>query len=84
MKYYRVKKDTFLWAEGAVLKINDNGYIPIEDIWNKTEDQTEYITCRLVEKNPEWFERVYKDDLKGLYYRTKDQMVELYGKTFNV
>jgi len=50
MKYYRVIKDTFLWEKGAILKQCTNGnhgYEPIEDIWNKTENQTEYITTKL-------------------------------------
>ena len=88
-KYYRVKKDTFLWKEGAILKNNyDNGkgYKAIQDIWNSTEALgEEYISHRIIEAedNKEWFENVYPDSLKGSIYRTKDQMVEFYKGAFS-
>jgi len=64
-KYYRVKKDNFLWKKGAILEMKDgeNGYDPISDLWDNTEvNQGEYITARVVEapENAEWFERVYE------------------------
>lgn len=83
--YFRVKKDTFLWAEGAILSDRDNGQVmPIEDIWNKTEKQTEYITRRIIEhpNNADYFERVYKDSITGNLYKTKDQLVDMYKAVF--
>lgn len=60
-KYYRVTKDNFLWKEGAILK-GDDGYRPIEDMWDTTKyNSTEYISAPIIENNPEWFERVYKN-----------------------
>lgn len=83
-KFYRVKKDTFLWDEGAIIKSEGNGYTPIEDIWNKTKDQTEYITDKIVEypSNTDSFERVYPDNLKGGIYRTADKLREVYKTAF--
>ena len=91
MKYYRVKKDTFLWKAGAIIKLNPElstskgGYLPIEDIWNVVSAVgNEYITAPVIEDpaNSDWFERVYPDNLKGSLYRTKDQLIELYKGAF--
>jgi hypothetical protein len=87
MKYYRVKQDTFLWKEGAIIKLNSDGkgYTAIEDIWDAVPTvDSEYISMRIVEHpdNSEFFERVYADDIKGRIFRTKDELVELYQKTF--
>lgn len=88
-KYYRVKKDTFLWAEGAIIEHKPNngspGYWAIEDIWDKTPvNGTEYISERIIEHptNSEFFERVYPDSIAGKMYRTKDQLTELYKQSF--
>ena len=88
--FYRVKKDTFLWKEGAILKLENyangiRGYIPIEDIWNVAKGQkTEYLTAFIIEDpiNEEYFERVYPDTIGGKIYRTKDQLVEAYKGAF--
>lgn len=60
-KYYRVKKTTFMWDEGAILSSEGNGYRPIEDLWNHVELDTEYITDHIIENpiNKDFFERVY-------------------------
>lgn len=85
-KHYRVKQTNFLWKEGAILQFNNNnGYVPIEDIWNNTPvNEAEYISTRIVEhpNNSEFFERVYKDTLGGALYKTKDQMIEAYKGVF--
>lgn len=83
-KYYRVKKDTFLWDEGAILieQTDVPGYRGIEDIWDKFKNQTEYISNRFIEENPDWFERVYPDTIKGNIYRTKKELADMYKKTF--
>jgi hypothetical protein len=83
-KYYRVIKDTFMWKEGAILKNDLNCYRAIEDIWNKVELNTEYISAHIIENplNVDFFERVYQDTLVGNIYRTKDKMVELYQDSF--
>ena len=79
-KYYRVKRDTFLWEEGAILRENEqrNGYIPLQDVWNKTENQSEYITKNLIENNPDWFERVYEGSIDKLTFVTKEQLKKVY------
>lgn len=89
-KYYRVKKDTDLWREGAIISDakNDGGYLPIEDIWTKIDPQSSNGwggKSRLIVESPmneEWYERVYKDNVSGMVYRTADQMRDLYQKAF--
>lgn len=92
-KYYRVLKDNFLWKEGVILKFGSKNwvewwYVPIEDIWNKTEFQTtnwrEYISAPIVEadSNKDFFERIYTDDLKRKVFKTKDQLTEFYKNNF--
>lgn len=88
-KYYRVKKDTFLWKEGAILSDADkvdNGFKPIEDIWDNTPvNGGEYISARIIEheNNKEYFERVYKDTVCGKAYRTADQLKQIYKEAFS-
>lgn len=79
-KYYRVKKDTFMWDEGAILKYDGSlgghgGYQPVSDIWNAIDlkDVDEYISGHIIENNPEWFERVYEISVFGkITYGTKE------------
>ena len=81
-KYYRVKKDTFLWEEGAIISNTNTsgGYSPVEDIWNKTKDQNEYITSKIIEDdiNSDFFERVYADNLEKMIFKTKDQLKDAF------
>lgn len=84
MKYYRVIKDTFMWETGAILKLdpclgNNGGYVGIEDIWNKHNDMKEYISAHIVEQSPEWFERVYTDNVEKMVYKTKEQLKEAFN-----
>jgi len=86
-KYYRVLKETFLWSEGAIISDKEeigHGYKPIQDIWNKTKEQTEYITAKIIEakENADFFERIYPDTIKGNIYRTAEQLKKLYKDTF--
>jgi len=87
MKYYRVVKDTFLWNKGAILKLGEDlgngegGYMPIEDIWNANDSvPNEYINAKIIEASPEWFERVYADNLEKMVFKTKAQMKESFSK----
>lgn len=88
-KFYRVKKGTFLWEEGAILKFNPalgsgaGGYEAIEDIWNVITI-VDWITKAVVEakENEEYFERVYPDTISGKLYKTKDQLVESFKSSF--
>lgn len=66
MKYYRVIKKTFMWEEGAILKLDTSsgsggGYTAISDVWDSVELDGEYISARIIEHpdNTEFFERVY-------------------------
>lgn len=81
-KYYRVIKDTFLWEEGAILCDIENtmGYRPISDVWNKFTEQNEYITKKLIENNPEWFERVYESNFEKAVFVTKEQYKKMMEK----
>lgn len=78
-----------MWLKGAILEFEkDNGtkggYTAVEDIWNKVDLKTEYISGHIVEnqKNSDVFERVYQDTIKGGLYRTADQLKEAYEKSF--
>lgn len=84
-KHYRVKKDTFLWKSGAILATDGKGYTAIEDVWDAVKSVGgEYISERIVEDegNEEFFERVYPDSLTGKLFKTKDQLLEFYNKSF--
>jgi hypothetical protein len=86
-KYYRVKKDTFLWKEGAILKnsATESGYQAVEEIWDAIGCiGGEYISKRIIEceENKEWFERVYPDTITGKLYKTKDQLLAIYKDAF--
>lgn len=85
-KYYRVKKDTFLWKEGAILctTVDGTGYRAVKDIWDKVPLKTEYITAHIIENpdNADTFERVYPDTVTGNLFRTKDQMLKMYKDAF--
>ena len=74
-KFYRNLKDNFLWQEGAILEeVSDgSGYAPTDDLWDTTDDNdSEYISSKIVENNPEYFERVYKVSvLKQVKYLNK-------------
>ena len=69
-KYYRVKKDTYLWIEGAIIsnKKDRDRYKARNDMFNVETDIKELRDCIencsvpacVVENSPEWFERVYK------------------------
>ena len=88
MKYYRVLQNTFLWEKGAIItndpKIGtDSGYRAIDPIWNVTEDQTEYITSKIVEDktNEAFFQRVYPVNLlTKTVYKLKEEAKEMLSK----
>jgi hypothetical protein len=91
-KLYRVKKDTYVWVEGAIIKKNTDGdYQAINDIWNVEgndeltkflEKGNFYVSAEVVENSPDWFERVYKvSSLKGMLYVVKDKMKKILSKT---
>lgn len=91
-KYYRVKKDNFMWKEGAIIHCEKfsngtEGYKAIEDIWNSSPalSENEYISLQIIEcpSNSEFFERVYPDTIAGKYFKTKDQLVEMYKTSFS-
>jgi hypothetical protein len=73
-KYYRNLKDNFLWDAGAILSddCGDDGYMPINDLWNHTEKNgSEYISRCIVEAedNSDMFERVYPiGDIKKMLF----------------
>lgn len=57
---YRVLKDTFLWKKNAILKKNrdGSGYIAVDDLYTLPNVGTEYISSRIIENSPEWFEPI--------------------------
>lgn len=68
-KFYKVLKDNFLWSKDAILQFGlsgaGNGYRPIhEDVWDTTKfNDEEYISAKIIENNPDWFEPVYEVNL---------------------
>lgn len=86
-KFYRVKKDTFMWLEGAILEYDEdegNGYGAINDLWDAVELDGEYITANIIEKNPDWFERVYEMSKAGkAVYVTKEKAREMASQFFS-
>ena len=84
MKYYKVIKENFLWEVGAIIGYEGSGYRPIDSIFKESEyDETEYISEKIVENYPEYFQRVYKVDLATrVLYETKDKAIELINKQF--
>lgn len=85
--YYRVKKDTFLWDKGAILEkqkfTQGMGYVAINDLWDATEHMgNEYISARIIENDPDWFERVYPVNLVSkTVYKIKEEAREFFEKT---
>lgn len=84
-KYYRVIKENFLWDVGAILEFhseyfNHGGYRAIHSMFavQEAEDEDEWITAANVEKNADFFERVYKVNLATqVVYETKEKAKEL-------
>lgn len=89
-KYYRAKQDSFLWVKGAILvSYKELGscmesYRPVDDtdIWDTTEfNGEECISAPIVEKNPDWFERVYPVNLLSkIVYKLKAEAQEMMSK----
>ncbi len=88
-RYFRVKKDNFLWCAGAIVekKEGEKGYNPVDNtsIWDTTDQNgTEYISSKIVENNPEWFEEVYKINLVTRFvYKVKAEAQEMMSKEFS-
>lgn len=87
-KYYRVKEDNFLWLKGAILvkEDDDNGYAPIDELWDATEvNGNEYITTKIIEapENAKYFERVYVVSKgKRVIYAVKEKAREMAAKNY--
>lgn len=88
-KYYRVKKETVAWNEGAVLEYDgSNQYKPISDLWDTDARDRgvklgrSYAECDyIVENSPEWFERVYDVTVLGkVKYLVKDAAQKAYSE----
>ena len=90
-KFYRVKKDTYLFTVGAILSNKDNNtqYKATDDIWHVEGNETlkkfldgqPAVASDLVENSPDWFERVYKvSSIRGMAYVVKSAMKDLMSK----
>ncbi len=60
---YRVLKDNFLWKKDAILKKASfadgySGYKAVDDLLTLPNTGDEYISSRIVENSPEWFEPI--------------------------
>lgn len=81
-KYYRVIKENFLWEVGAIISNkNGDGFFPVEDIWNKTKEQDEWISETIVEGQPEYFQRVCPG-IKDKVFYTVEQFKKIYNSKF--
>lgn len=88
-KFYRVIKDLPLLDVGAILSNEKDSreYFPINDLFTKDVKDISggdwYEMARLVENQPEWFERVYKVTLATqARYLAKDKAREFYDKLY--
>lgn len=89
-KYYKVIKDHPMWEVGAILHNVDadgdpsDSYYPINDLWVKDIEGVNERWCeggKLVENQPEWFQRVYKVNvLKQAKYLAKEEARKAYDK----
>ena len=89
--YYRALKDSFMWRAGVVLELDektggDGGYSPLNklNVWDNTlVNGTEYISHRIIENAPEWFEQVYpvQKEKRGTFV-TKEEAIEKYKWDF--
>lgn len=77
-KYYRVIKENPLWEIDAILKNDGDMYQPIEDIWDKFEEQEEYLSVCIIEDSPDFFERVYRSETEKMVFRTGEEMKKLF------
>lgn len=93
MKFYRVIKDHPYWEVGAIIS-NDgeegsdqkkNNYSAISELWNKEQHEMESPEeyREVVEKSPDYFERVYKVSvLKQVKYLPKDKARKLHDNLY--
>lgn len=87
-KFYKVVKENFLWHVGAILELNErqNGYVPYEGstVWDVSGlNEDEYISCRVVESSPEYFEQVYPVNLiKNIVFKGKEEARRLLEGSF--
>ena len=88
MKYYKVIKENFLWEVGAIISNErtpeqEGDYSAIDPIFLKIEDQNDWVAHDLVEKSPDYFQRVYKVNLATkVCYELKDEAIKLLKKGF--
>ena len=62
-KYYRVKKQTFMWDEGAIISDESSAgrYVSTSDVWDRIPGMSEYISANIIEheNNSDFFEQVW-------------------------
>ena len=81
MKYYKVIKANPLWEVGAILHSDRAGdYVGVQDIWDKFENMSEYLSAQIIEGSPDFFQRVYESPSRKLMYITKAQLKKTYKK----
>lgn len=84
-RYYRAKKDSFMWDEGALLKCDDDEHcVSIDSVWNACESAgDEYISESIIKAQPDWFERVYPVNLlTKTVYKPKAEAKELLSREY--
>jgi hypothetical protein len=76
-KYYRVKKENFLWIVGAILEQDGEHYRPLEgtELWDVSEHNgAEWISDRIIENSTDYFEQVFPVHLlKNTVFKLKEE-----------
>ena len=80
-KNYRVLKSNFLWSKGAILVNSCGSYRAVSDVWDVNEYNSQGITSEIVEKNEDYFERVYEiNTADKVEYKSKEDAQEIMSK----
>lgn len=83
-KYYKVVKETPAWERGAILECDgDGGYKAINDLWDKIENNGDYVEIKKVVEGSDFFERVYAmGKASKMLFVTKEKAQEMASKYF--
>lgn len=81
-KYYRLKKDTPALDAGAILRLDGDGYKPIDDLYSTPAcGDNPYFAKFTIENASDWYERVYPVNLiTKTVYKLKEEAREYFSK----
>lgn len=85
-KFYKVIKDNPLWEVGAILELKNDQYHALDgvDMWDKCEElKDSWLGFRVVEKSPDFFEKVYPVNLlTKTVYKCKAEAQEIWNTIY--